>query len=228
MSVDDMPKGRALCGRITNYTKEDRLQLRFEFSETHISWTPRYNLAPTQSVLNVVQAEGERQAVNDAVGTDPVLGEGPIDRVQDDQRAGGEAELPHGAEEAAVPGPGGRLLRVAERGRTQDADAHPASGEPFALAGLWDTWHSPDRGPVQTCTIITTGPNELMRSIHDRMPVILRPELEGDWLDPEISDADLLQTFLTSYPAEEIEAYAVSPLVNNVRNDSEMCLRPAA
>lgn len=101
------------------------------------------------------------------------------------------------------------------------------SREPFAFAGLWDIWRKPDSGELRSFTIITTAANELLRPIHDRMPVILRPEDEEKWLDPGLSDPNRLSSFLKTYPAEEMEAYEVSTRVNSPKNDDPACLTPA-
>ena len=74
-----------------------------------------------------------------------------------------------------------------------------ASGEPFAFAGLWDAWRNPNGEVVRSCTIITTGANELLSPIHDRMPVILPRELESLWLDHDIQDYAALAGILTPY-----------------------------
>ena len=94
------------------------------------------------------------------------------------------------------------------------------SGEPFGLAGLWETWKSPDGEPVQSCTIIATTPNEVMTPIHNRMPVILTKEAEGIWLDPEHSGHNILQELLVPYEAVAMEAYEVSTLVNSPHSDT--------
>lgn len=99
--------------------------------------------------------------------------------------------------------------------------------EPFGFAGLWDTWHDPDRGETHSCTIITCKPNELMASIHDRMPIILPQQAVETWLDPNIQDLSVLQELLVPYPAGEMEAYEVSRLVNSVKNESPELLTPA-
>jgi putative SOS response-associated peptidase YedK len=79
------------------------------------------------------------------------------------------------------------------------------SGRPFGMAGLYETWISPEKTPVRTCTIITTTPNELIRPIHDRMPVIVGKGFEERWLDPFFFDPGELLPVLTPYPAEEME-----------------------
>ncbi len=94
------------------------------------------------------------------------------------------------------------------------------SQEPFAFAALWSTWHD-----VQSCSIVTTRPNELVAEIHDRMPVILPPDLYDTWLDPQ-QGRDTLQQLLKPYPAAKMEAYPVSTLVNSPRNDTPECIVP--
>ncbi|PTX15026.1 putative SOS response-associated peptidase YedK [Pontibacter mucosus] len=98
----------------------------------------------------------------------------------------------------------------------------------FCFAGLWDEWADPDTGEVfDTFTIITTEANELMRPLHDRMPVLLHPEEEAEWLSGEQANEHLL-SLLKPYPSEEMKAYPVSTLVNSPANDSPEVLEPMA
>jgi putative SOS response-associated peptidase YedK len=99
------------------------------------------------------------------------------------------------------------------------------SGGPFAFAGLYDVWESPDE-TVTSCTIITTEPNELMSSIHNRMPVILGREESDLWLQEGERDPDALLALLKPYPAELMEAYAVSKSVNSPRFNGPNCIKP--
>jgi len=85
------------------------------------------------------------------------------------------------------------------------------SGEPFGLAGLYETWISPEQKPVNTCTIITTEPNELMRPIHDRMPVIVPKEQEAAWIDPDNHNQKELLSILKPYPSDEMMMSQVDP-----------------
>jgi putative SOS response-associated peptidase YedK len=98
------------------------------------------------------------------------------------------------------------------------------NGKPFAFAGLWDGWHSSDGSQVQSCSIITTNPNELVASIHNRMPVILPSDAYSLWLDPSPQSANNLQGILLSYPAEEMIATPVSSYVNNPANSGPDCI----
>ncbi|MCS6847913.1 MAG: SOS response-associated peptidase, partial [Anaerolineae bacterium] len=101
------------------------------------------------------------------------------------------------------------------------------SGEPFALAGLWDAWKTPEGDWLRTCTIITTAPNAVIAPLHNRMAAILLPEHEADWLTHDYDDAALLHSLLQPFPAERMKAYPVSPRVNNVKNDDPSLIEPA-
>ena len=93
------------------------------------------------------------------------------------------------------------------------------SGEPFAFAGLWETWRDPQGEVIPSCTIITISANDILSPIHDRMPVILRREFEDFWLDGSVDDPDALTSVLIPYDDGAMEAYEVSTLVNSARND---------
>jgi putative SOS response-associated peptidase YedK len=95
--------------------------------------------------------------------------------------------------------------------------------EPFAFAGLSEHWHRGDQ-TIDACAVITTEPNELMEGIHDRMPVILSPEDYDLWLEPDFHGQRKLLEMLKPYPAEEMEAFPVSTVVNNPRNETEECV----
>ncbi|MBI4549995.1 MAG: SOS response-associated peptidase [Candidatus Omnitrophica bacterium] len=115
----------------------------------------------------------------------------------------------------------------AEGGKKQPYYARLRSGESFTFAGLWDAWLAPNGSEVRTFTIITTAPNELMRSIHDRMPVILPAGERGEWLFPGNSDTSILKQHLKPYPPQYMEAFPVSTLVNSPGNDVADCVKPA-
>lgn len=116
-------------------------------------------------------------------------------------------------------------VRLKEPGRNKRSVA-PDTVKPFAFAGLAENWHRGDQ-IIDSCTIITTEPNELMADIHDRMLVILPPADYDLWLDPEFQGKEKLLSMLGSYPAEEMKAVPVSIVVNNPRNDSAECIESA-
>jgi len=97
----------------------------------------------------------------------------------------------------------------------------------LAFAGLWDRWEK-EGTILHTCTIITTKPNEIMKDIHDRMPVILPEEAQKIWLDRTVQDSTYLKQLLTLYPAENMTAYEVSLLVNSPKNNQVECIQSLA
>lgn len=98
------------------------------------------------------------------------------------------------------------------------------SDEIMALAGIWEYWTSPDGERLETCAILTVSSNSLVRTIHDRMPVILRPEDYPFWLDRDIDDPAVVKPLCVACPSELLEMYPVSSLVNNPRNNSSECI----
>ena len=100
------------------------------------------------------------------------------------------------------------------------------NGKPFAFAGLWENWNSPDGSQILSGTIITTEPNSLIAPIHNRMPVILPESAYEQWLTPGEVDPQQLSPLLRPFEADKMEAYAVSRLVNNPANDKLECINP--
>lgn len=96
---------------------------------------------------------------------------------------------------------------------------------PFGFAGLWEHWKPAEGEPIETCSIITTEPNDLMAPIHNRMPVILTPASYDQWLDLN-AQAEPLKALLCPCPSDELQAYPVSTLVNNPRHNVPQCLEP--
>lgn len=106
-------------------------------------------------------------------------------------------------------------------GRKQPYNVRMADKKLFGMAGLWEHWESPTGEAVETCSIITIDANELVRELHDRMPVIVQPSDYGIWLDSANPRA---QELLKPFPSEQMSFYPVSTRVNNVRNDDAGCL----
>jgi putative SOS response-associated peptidase YedK len=97
---------------------------------------------------------------------------------------------------------------------------------PFAFAGLWDVWGSPP-GTLATFCILTTEANELVRPVHDRMPVIVPRERYGLWLSREVQEPAELAPVLRPYPADAMHVTPLRPTVNDPKNDGPECLQPA-
>lgn len=242
-----------MCGRFTLTSNMDELQARFDFEARDLVFRPRYNVAPTQEVVAVLgpgdntgDGPGENYGYNRAEfmrwGLIPFWAkEAKMGARMINARAETVAQKPAfrnalKKRRCLVLADGFYEWRKEEKGKTpmyiickSGASGCGASESraPFAMAGLYETWKSPEDELIRSCTIITTSPNSLMESIHDRMPVILPRDAETTWLDQSIEDADFLTELLIPYPAEEMEAYIVSTLVNSAKNDFPECLIPA-
>lgn len=101
-------------------------------------------------------------------------------------------------------------------------------GTPMALAGIWDFWDAPDGVVLETFSILTTGANSMLESIHDRMPVICQPADFSLWLDQTVIDPEKLQPLFQPCPSEILQFWQVSTIVNNPRHDTEECILPVA
>ena len=97
---------------------------------------------------------------------------------------------------------------------------------PFAFAGLWESWEGPDFSQIESCTLLTTEANELMRPIHDRMPVILLAQHYQQWLDTTVQEPAQLLPLFRPYPAGEMTAESVSTFVNSPGNEGPKCIEP--
>lgn len=219
-----------MCGRFTLTTDLDRLAEHFAFRAAHLSYTPRYNIAPSQLVLTLSDAQEHRAGflrwgLIPSWAKDPGIGDRMINA-----RAETVAEKPSFRRALQKR----RCLVLADgfyEWRKEGKKKTPLfitlkSREPFAFAGLWERWKSPTGEAIHSCTIITTTPNTLMESIHNRMPVILPREAEMQWLDRTVEDPQALLQLLTPYPAEAMAAHPVSQLVNSPRNDTPACIEP--
>lgn len=221
-----------MCGRFTLTIDPADLQDAFPGLTFPESMVPRYNVAPSQSVA-VVANNGKNQVELFKWGLVPSWAQDPsIGNRMINARAESLAEKP--SFRAAYkrrrcliladgffewqPVPGGKsktpmFIRL-------------KSGEPFAFAGLWEAWHPDQEDTLLSCTVITTTPNTLMERIHNRMPVILKPEAYPLWLDPAEQPPDKLDKLLKPYPASQMTAFPVSRLVNDPKNDSPECIVP--
>ena len=219
-----------MCGRFSLMADLQELGERFGFDPGGLTRPPRYNAAPTQPALAVMNGE-ERRAEHLRWGLIPSWARSAsVGSRLINARAETAAELPSFRAAFARR----RCLVLADgfyEWRRVGSSRIPMrivmkSGEPFAFAGLWDSWRDPEGEMVRSCTIITTSPNELLRPIHDRMPAILSRDAEPLWLDDGLQDPGLLGNVLSPYPADLMEAYRVSALVNRPSNDGPEVIVP--
>jgi putative SOS response-associated peptidase YedK len=221
-----------MCGRFTLTDPDADLAVQFNLPEIP-NLSPRYNIAPTQPVAAVRAAANStnREMVLLRWGLIPFWAKDPnIGARMINARSETVAEKP--AFRAAFKRR--RCLVVADgfyEWQKQNGGKQPFyirlhDARPFAFAGLWELWEGPDDNPIESCTLLTTQPNDLLRVLHNRMPVILHPQDYGLWLDPEVQEPQRLQALLKPYSAEEMEAYAVSRYVNSPDNDDPRCVDP--
>ncbi len=225
-----------MCGRYTlTDVSPEQLADTFSLQDVPIEFlTPRYNIAPTQWMPVVVQdAEGQNQLVQMRWGLVPSWSK--------DAKAA--ARMINARSETLTEKPSfreaykkRRCLVVADGFYEWKANAEGPKTPLYiklknsgllGLAGLWERWKEPESGEIwTTCTIITTTPNDLLKSIHDRMPVILPREQYGTWLNPKVTNPFELASLLASYPADEMTYYQVSPRVNNARYEAPDLVDP--
>ncbi len=222
-----------MCGRFTLTVSSGELAEWFGLPDAP-AVQPRYNIAPTQTVPIVRLApDGSarqlalvRWGLVPSWASDLSLGNRMINA-----RAETVAEKPAfrnalRRRRCLVPATGFYEWHTHE-GRKQPYLIGLSGGRPFAFAGLWETWQRDDEA-IESCAIVTTQANTLMRPIHERMPVIISVADYDRWLDPRIHDAAVLQPLLQPYAEGEMFAQPVSTWVNNPRHDDARCLEPAA
>jgi putative SOS response-associated peptidase YedK len=222
-----------MCGRFTLTADPNQLRQEFAWLNIPVDTAPRYNVAPSQPIA-VVPNDGLNRLDHYLWGLIPSWAKDPaIGNRMINARSETVAEKPSfrsafRRRRCLIPADGFyEWQKVPGQKRKTPLYIRLKSGKPFFFAGLWESWDSPDGSNILSCTILTTTPNEMMAPIHNRMPVILPPEVYQPWLATgEQRPADL-QGFLKPYPAELMTAYPVSTLVNNPTNELPDCITPA-
>jgi putative SOS response-associated peptidase YedK len=193
---------------------------------------PSYNVAPTDQVYAVAEHRGSRQLGTFRWGLLPFWAKDRRMAARNiNARAETVGEKPafrdaFAGRRCLVPADGFYEWQARPKGKLPHYIYGPA-GEPLALAGLWSSWRDPESGErLRTCTIITGEPNDLVASVHDRMPVVLPPAAWDAWLDPENEDLDALRALLVTYPAKAMAMHPVSTLVNKVQNNVPELVAP--
>ena len=220
-----------MCGRYAFFSPAEAVKRTFAL-DLLPDLTPRYNIAPTQSVPAVRVAEEGRRAL-------VMLHWGLV---------------PHWASERAI---GNRMINarcetLAEKPAYRDAfrrrrclvladgwyEWQPAPGgkqpwfvrlrdqRPIAFAGLWERWKDPAGELLESCTIVTTAASDSIRKIHDRMPVVLPEQSWDRWMDPAYSDTEALSKTLGPYDPKALKAWTVSRQVNTPKNEGAKLIEP--
>lgn len=220
-----------LCGRFSLTTELDALIERFQIDQVTIDdYSPRYNIAPSQQVPTLIRANNGNRLGTLKWGLIPFWAKDPsISNKLINARsetADEKASFKHALKKR-------RCLILSDgfyewkRSKNQKTPMRIQvnSGQPFAMAGLWEQWKDEDKA-VYTCTILTTEANEMMEDIHNRMPVIISKEAQTNWLDPSIDDYETIREMMRPYPAKEMSAYEVSSIVNSPKNENSSCIVP--
>ncbi len=222
-----------MCGRFTLHHSPEAVVKRFQIQEKLFDFPARYNIAPNQPIAVVTRnahgddlkvLEGYRWGLVPSWAKDDSMGAKMIN-------ARGEtlAEKPSfktalKRRRCLIPADG--FYEWKTEGKTkQPVHIRFKDERIFAFAGLWDEWNGPGDAPLRTCTIITGEPNPLLRTLHHRMAVILEPQHEDIWLDPDLPMDNAL-ALLGVFPDAELEAFEVGKKVGNVVFDDPSCIVP--
>ena len=222
-----------VCGRFTSSQRREAVAERFQVAVPE-GYSERFNLAPTQRALIVRERDEDYEAALVRWGLLPHWAKDErISYKLINARAETLLEKPAfrsllGKYRCLVVADGFYEWRIGPDGRKEPVHFQLADGGLFAFAGLWTSRRDNATGEtVESCTIVTTTPNELVAPVHDRMPVILPRELEDAWLDPELP-RDHAVELLRPLSGEAMTCTLASPLVNSVRNDGPELLVPGA
>lgn len=221
-----------MCGRYTQTSDPAKLAQRFHLEPPGPELSRRYNIAPTQDAPVVANDDPKRLRLMrwgliPAWAKDAAIGNRMINARAETLAEKPSFKKPFERRRCLVLADGFYEWRVVAGRAKIPVRIVLKSREPFVFAGLWDLWRGPEGRELATFTIITTQANEILKPIHDRMPVILRPKDEEMWLTSGPVEAAKLAHLLKPYPADEMEAYDVSQLVNSPRNDTLECIAAA-
>lgn len=223
-----------MCGRFTNKAKPEQIKKEFKIGNKNPNlYQPRYNIAPSQMIEVVFEPENERILSPLKWGLVPHWAkDAEIGNRMINARAETLTEKPSFREafksrRCIIPASGFYEWQKKSTGAKQPFYFYLKDKEVFGFAGLWEEWIDKQTGEaLETCTIITTEANEVLKPVHDRMPVILKAEVYDDWLDEKMKDERKMEEVLIPYPAGEMTSHAVSKSVNIPDSDSDELIRP--
>ncbi len=210
-----------MCGRFALRTPVKTLAKEFKVTEAP-SVEARYNIAPTQNILAVQETPDGRVMKSLKWGLVPSWAkDASMGARFINARSETVSEKPAFREafkqrRCLIPADGFYEWQRTANGK-QPFFFQIRDGRPFAFAGLWDRWEGED-GMIQSCTILTTEANEVLKPVHDRMPVILHPDTYDLWLHVDARKQELIKELLLPFPAEEMTSYPVSTTVNSARH----------
>lgn len=228
-----MRYGLSMCGRFVQVEKPEFYAEHFgaEFVRTETLQT-NYNVAPTEQVYAIAEHEGDRVVTSFRWGLVPFwakdikIGSRSINARSETAATKPTFKSSFERRRCLIPADGFYEWQRKETGKLPHY-IRSASGKPLPIAGLWSSWKDPETDErLLTCTILTGKPNSIMEPIHDRMPIILSPDLWDTWLDPDFRDVDALSGYMKPAPSELLSEYPVSTLVNKVANKTADLIEP--
>lgn len=217
-----------MCGRYTLTVSLEELLLHYSLNPERVPFhEPRFNISPSQMVMSIIH-DGQANRMGElSWGFIPSWAKEPKNRTIN-ARAETLLEkpafkIPFLRKRCIIPADSFYEWKTTGTGKQPMRIMLKSEGI-FSLAGIYDTWTSPDGHKISSVAIITTEPNEVVAGIHNRMPLILNPEDEAVWLNRSIQKPGVLTPLLRPFSAENMKAYPVSPKVGSVRNDSPECI----
>ena len=211
-----------MCGRYAQSTDPKKLAKEFKVAEVP-AVEPRYNIAPTQEVLGVSESPDGREMTFYKWGLipswakDTSMGARLINARAETVQEKPAFRAAFKQRRCIIPVDGFYEWQRTE-GKKQPFFFRMRDERPFSFAGLWERWEGEGGQAINSCTILTTEANEVLRPVHDRMPVILHPDEYETWLDTDVRKLGLIKEMLRPYPAEEMTSYPVSTAINTPRS----------
>lgn len=218
-----------MCGRFTLTDEIVHLQDYFEFEYDEVM-VPRYNIAPGQNILTVVSDGSKRMGRNMKWGlvpswaSDEKIGYKMINARSETIEEKPSFKHAFKRQRCLILADGFYEWKKIEKMKLPYRFVMK-DRKPFAFAGIWEIWSKGEQ-PLQTCTILTTSPNKVTEDVHDRMPVILHEDTYDQWLNLAFQNTQELKELLQPFPAEYMEKYEVSTLVNSARNEAAELIQP--
>ncbi len=218
-----------MCGRYSFFLNPESAFKFFKVNE-EADFAPRYNIAPSQQAPIILNFDGTRVldlyrwGLIPSWAKDMKMGYKMINARSETVEEKPSYRRLVNKRRCIVPSSNFFEWRKSEdQKRKTPMRIFLKSEAPMAFAGLWDEWRDAEGQPLRSYTILTTTANPLLKEVHDRMPVILRPELIDAWLDPGVKLEEMKGAF-ESYPEKEMAFYPVSKVVNSPKNDNAECL----
>jgi len=224
-----------MCGRFARYSLSRELERYFNAHTASFELQANYNVAPTQEIPVIVIHEDERHIKKRHWGLVPFwakdisIGSRMINARVETVTSKPAFRAALKQRRCLIPANGFYEWK-GKAGNKQPYYFQLPSGEPFAFAGLYEIWEDnkapPEAGPYKSCTIITTDASESVKDVHNRMPLILKPEAYDAWLDPGNKEPDKIEKVMEKSSVKELKRYPVSKLVNQVGNNKKECMEP--